>query len=162
MSTINSRVERHIESLNLSCTIRHHRDFPTEIRSPADFADALGYQPARITKSVFCRSQSKAAYAVLVAPNDQRIDLKRASRALDVGRLEIASPDELQQLTGYPRHGVSPFGLDSAISVVVARELLGYASVLVGAGAVGVEIEVSPVDLVDATNAVVEDIAKHV
>src|ERR1700730_3996796 len=74
MTAIDPRVERHIESLNLSCRIRQHRDFPTEIRTPADFADALGYQPARITKSVFCRSQSKAAYAVLVAPNDQRID----------------------------------------------------------------------------------------
>jgi Cys-tRNA(Pro)/Cys-tRNA(Cys) deacylase len=72
---------------------------------------------------------------------------------LAAGRLEIADPDELQQLTGYPRHGVSPFGLDAGISVLIARELLDYESILVGAGAIGVEIEVSPLDLVDATHA---------
>jgi Cys-tRNA(Pro)/Cys-tRNA(Cys) deacylase len=161
MTTIDPRVQHHIESLNISCTIRYHRDFPIDIRSPADFADALGYQLARITKSVFCRAQSKASYAVLVGPMDQRIDFKQASQALDAGRLEVASPEELEQIIGYSRHGVSPFGLDSAISVVVARELLDYESDLVGAGAVGVEIEVSPRELVRATNALVENIAKQ-
>jgi Cys-tRNA(Pro)/Cys-tRNA(Cys) deacylase len=153
MATIHPRVAHHIESLGMSCTIRRHHDFPTEIRTPTDFAEALGYPPARITKSVFCRSQSRSSFAVLVAPSDARIDLKQASAALDAGRLELASPDELEQLTGYPRHGVSPFGLDPVISVVVARELLDYESILVGAGVIGVEIEVSPLDLVDATHA---------
>ena len=162
MTTINPRVQRHIQSLKISCTIRYHRDSPTDIRTPADFADALGYQLARVTKSVFCRSQSKASYAVLVGPIDKRIDFKQASQALRAGRLEVASPQELEQIIGYPRHGVSPFGLDSAISVVVARELLSYESVLVGAGALGVEIEVSPLELIHATNALVENIAKHV
>ena len=161
MTTIDPRVQHHIESSNVSCIIRHHRDFPTDIRTPTDFADALGYQLARITKSVFCRAQSKASYAVLVGPMDQRIDFKQAAQALDAGRLEVASPEELEQIVGYPRHGVSPFGLDSAISVVVARELLSHESVLVGAGAGGVEIEVSPLELVRATNALVESIAKQ-
>lgn len=58
-----------------------------------------------------------------------------------------------------PRHGVSPLGLDSTIAVVVDRELLDYESVLVGAGVAGVEIELSPVDLIDATHAVVDGIA---
>jgi prolyl-tRNA editing enzyme YbaK/EbsC (Cys-tRNA(Pro) deacylase) len=57
--------------------------------------------------------------------------------------------------------GLAGLKLDSAISVVVARELLSYESVLVGAGAVGVEIEVSPLELVCATNALVENIAKQ-
>ena len=159
MATIDPRVQRHIQTLEVSCTIRYHRDFSSDIRTPADFADALGYQLSRVTKSVFCRSQSKASYAVLVGPIDRRIDFKRASQALDAGRLEVASPRELEQVIGYPRHGVSPFGLDSAISVVVARELLSYESVLVGAGALGVEIEVAPLDLIHATNALVENIA---
>lgn len=160
MTTIDPRVQRHIESSDVSCTIRYHRDFPTEIRTPADFADALGHPLARVTKSVFCRAQSTASYAILVAPTDQRIDFKQASQALDIGRLEVASPEELELIIGYPRHGVSPFGLDSAISVLVARELLSYETVLVGAGAVGVEIEVPPLELVRATNALVESIAK--
>jgi Cys-tRNA(Pro)/Cys-tRNA(Cys) deacylase len=158
---IHARVAQHVESFGVSCTVRHHADFLADIRSPADFADALGYQVGRVTKSVFCRSQSKAHYAVLVAPSDARIDLKRAARRLDAGRLEIASPNELGEITGYPRHGVSPFGLDPAVSVVVARELLGFDSVLVGAGTVGVELEVSPADLVAATEAVVEALVKR-
>jgi Cys-tRNA(Pro)/Cys-tRNA(Cys) deacylase len=162
MTIINPRVQQHIQSLNIPCTIRNHRDFLGDIRTPADFAAALGYQLARVTKSVLCCSQSKASYAVLVGPIDKRIDFRQASHALSVGRLEVASPEELEQTIGYPRHGVSPFGLDSAISVVVARELLDYESVLVGAGAVGVEIEVSPIELIQATNAVVENIAKLV
>jgi Cys-tRNA(Pro)/Cys-tRNA(Cys) deacylase len=162
MTTVDPRVQRHIQSLEISCTIRYHRDFASDIRTPADFADALGYQLSRVTKSVFCRSQSKASYAVLVGPIDKRIDFKQASQALDAGRLEVASPQELEQVIGYPRHGVSPFGLDSAVAVVVARELLSYESVLVGAGAPGVEIEVAPLDLIHATNALVENIAKGI
>ncbi len=89
---------------------------------------------------------------------DQRIDLKQAAQSLDVGRLEFASPQELEEMIGYPRHGVSPFGLNSVISVVVARSLLRHETVLVGAGAIGVEIEITPQELIDATNALVEDI----
>jgi Cys-tRNA(Pro)/Cys-tRNA(Cys) deacylase len=162
MATINPRVERHIKSLQLLCEIRHHQDFAADIFTPADFANALGYQLARVTKSVFCRSQSKSSYAVLVGPIDKRFDFKRASQALGGGRLELASPQELQQIIGYPQHGVSPFGLDSGIFVLVARELLSYESVLVGAGALGVEIEISPLELIRATDALVENIAKHV
>jgi Cys-tRNA(Pro)/Cys-tRNA(Cys) deacylase len=158
MATMHSRVLHHILSSDISYTVRHHRDFPSDIRTPADFAHALGYELARITKSVFCRSQSKARYVVLVGSTNRRLDLKQAARCLDMARLEIAGPQELQEMIGYPRHGVSPFGLNSSISVVVARGLLGYESVLVGAGAIGVEIEITPRELVDATNALVDDI----
>lgn len=158
MQTMNPQVLNHIESSGISYTVRRHRDFPSDIRTPADFADVLGYELARITKSVFCRSQSKARYVVLVGSMDQRIDLKQAARSLATGRLEIATAQELKEMIGYPRHGVSPFGLHSAISVVVARGLLGYETVLVGAGAIGVEIEITPRELIHSTNALVEDI----
>jgi Cys-tRNA(Pro)/Cys-tRNA(Cys) deacylase len=160
MVTLSLRVKQHIESLQIQYSVRYHNEMAEEIRSPGDFAAALGYELARITKSVFCRSQVGGTYALLVSPMDQLIDFKEASRALDNGRLEVATPEQLKQVLGYPRHGVSPFGLTSGVSVLVARQLLVYESILVGGGAVGVEIEVSPHELIRATNAIVGDIAK--
>lgn len=155
---IHVRVQQHIDSTSISYKTHIHSAMSRPIESPADFANALGYELSRVTKSVVCRSRSNSRLAVLVTPMGTRINFAAASHALGLGRLEIVKSDALGTAIDYPKHGVSPFGLDPDVSVLVDTQLLGYESILVGGGRVGVEIELLPADLVRATHAQVASI----
>jgi Cys-tRNA(Pro)/Cys-tRNA(Cys) deacylase len=71
--------------------------------------------------------------------------------------VEVASKDELQQIIGYASTGVTPLGVDS-IKIFVDRSLLDFETILTGAGIPGVEIELSPNDLMNLTGALLLDI----
>lgn len=126
---------------------------PSAIETPADFAAALGYPLGRIMKTLVCRSRSNDTHVAIVCPMDARVDFKRIAQQLDCGRLETASTAELESITGYPRGGVSPLGLDDRIPVVVERRVLDYETVLIGGGAAGIELEIAPEDLIRITGA---------
>lgn len=134
---------------------RHlHADFNMEIKSPVDFANVLGYDIKRITKSVFVSSANKEKYAIAVCSADKKLNFRILATALDCRKVEVASKEELQQLIGYPPNGVAPIGLNN-IPVYVDIKLLDFESILTGAGTTGEEIEISPYDLQKISRGIV-------
>jgi Cys-tRNA(Pro)/Cys-tRNA(Cys) deacylase len=131
-------------------TVHRHADQATPIRSPADFAAALGYPLARIAKTLLVQAGQGERYALVVAPVTVRLDLRRAAAVLDAPRLRLAPADAPVRLLGYPPTGVSPLGAPG-YPVLVAAALLDHPTILVGAGVAGVEIEMSPTDLLAVT-----------
>jgi prolyl-tRNA editing enzyme YbaK/EbsC (Cys-tRNA(Pro) deacylase) len=123
-----------------------HDDFAQNIRTPADFARALGYPVERITKTLFVKTRKRLQYLLLSAPIDKRIDLRSLSTALGIGRLELASLEELQRLVGYPPTSVTPIAVTD-IPVFMDEALLAQPSILTGSGVPRVEIEIAPNDL---------------
>ena len=157
-NSLHKNVQAAISGLEAGCKIHDHNKFSSQIKSPQDFATALGYQIGRITKTLFLRTRDGRTYGVAVCSIDLRLDFKLAAEALGVKRIEAASPEDLKAKTGYPRNGVSPLGLAEDIAVVVDRPLLDYPTVLVGGGATAIEIEVAPADLIDISRATVQSI----
>jgi Cys-tRNA(Pro)/Cys-tRNA(Cys) deacylase len=138
--------------------IHDHSTFPAQIKNPGDFAAALGYPIGRITKTLFLRSHDGQAYAAAVCSIDRRLDFKSAADAIGAKRVEVASAADLEAKTGYPKNGVSPLGLSGDITVLVDEPLSGYPTVLIGGGTAGIEIELSPADLVRLSGATVKSI----
>lgn len=153
MGDLHIRVREQLDAAAVPYTLRDHGSFQATIASPADFAAALGYPLGRITKTLVCQSRSTGVLAAVVCPMDMRIDFKRIAQELDCGRLEAASPQLLESATGYPRGGVSPLGLDTQIDIVIARQVLDYETVLIGGGALGIELEIAPHELIRITGA---------
>lgn len=147
-----------IGGLEVKYRILDHAGFPVEIRSPADFAAALGYPLGRVAKTLFLCSQDRQAYAAAVCSVNRRLDFRSTARAVGLKRVQAASAEDLQARTGYPGNGVSPLGLAGDIAVVIDSVLFDYPTVLVGGGAVGVEIEISPADVARVAGAAVERI----
>ncbi len=154
MTVLHSRVRERLQACAAVYVVRDHDALPVAITSPADFAGALGYPLGRIMKTLVCRSGSAGAFTAVVAPMDTRADFKRIARQLNCSRLQAASPAELESVTGYPRGGVSPVGLDEGMAVVIERRALDYETVLIGGGAPGVEVEIAPQELIRITGAI--------
>jgi Cys-tRNA(Pro)/Cys-tRNA(Cys) deacylase len=158
---LHENVHAAIRGLEAEWKVYDHRELATEIRTPADFASALGYPVERIAKTLFLFSRDRQVYAAAVCSVSRRLDFKSAARAIGVSRVEVASAEDLAVKTGYPRSGVSPLGLADGISVVVDSLLLDYPSILIGGGAAAVEIEIAPEDLVRISGAAVASITRE-
>lgn len=160
MSTPHVNVLRSVDESGVNYTIHDHASFDTPIKSPQDFAGALGYPLRRITKTVFLRSKSaEERFAAVVCGMDRKLDFTAISEALQPpARMEVARAEELDRIASYPAHGVSPLGLPAGVDVLVDEALLGEETILVGGGTVGVELELSPADLVWTASARVAQI----
>ncbi len=133
--------------------VLRHADFPEPIETPADFARQLGYDLARITKTLLVRASDGSRFALVVAPMGFRINFQVLAAAMSVKKVEVASSSDLQDRTGYPRNGVSPLGVENVL-LFVDDSLLKFETILIGSGETAVEIEIPPSDLLSLTSAV--------
>jgi Cys-tRNA(Pro) deacylase len=135
-----------------------HDDFERPIRAPKDFADALGYELARITKTLFLKCRDEDRYYLVACSMDKRTDLPALAARLGARRLEMASLADLQRLIGYPPTSVTPIAVTD-IPVFMDETLLRHPTVLTGAGVPRVEIELAPGDLAALCNAQIVSMA---
>jgi prolyl-tRNA editing enzyme YbaK/EbsC (Cys-tRNA(Pro) deacylase) len=143
---LHPRVRAAMQRAGVPYRIHRHADQPFPIDGPADFARALGLPLARVTKSLFLRCQCHGKYFVVVCSAHQRLSLPRLAVLVGCKRLEVASPEELAIVLGYPSQGVPPMAV-GGVQVLMDEALLAHPTLLTAAGEVAVEIEIAPADL---------------
>ena len=121
-------------------------------------ADVLGLDPARVFKTLMIDLDGELAVAVV--PVSGSLDLKRAAAALGAKKAQMADAAAAQRATGYVLGGISPFGQKRAHRTVVDESALEHPTVFVSGGRRGLDLEVSPADLVAQTNAVTAAIGR--
>jgi len=142
----------HLEKNKISYNIHRHSTHDGPIRQPADFARALGYDVACISKTLFVRDPKRSRYALLVCGAAGKADLKKVAAHLGVPRLEFASDEERRQMVGHPRFSITPIGTEG-IPTIIEKELFRFPSILTGSGVPKMEIELAPQDLQRLSNA---------
>ncbi|MEH3156934.1 MAG: aminoacyl-tRNA deacylase [Gordonia paraffinivorans] len=122
--------------------------------------DTLGVAAVQIFKTLVVQAPGagRAGLAVAVVPVPRRMAPKAVAAALGVPRVEMADAAAVTRATGYVLGGVSPVGQRRALPTVVDTSATGFATILCSGGRRGLEIELSPTDLVAVTDAVVADI----
>lgn len=140
------RIMEALDAAALGYRVHCHDDFAQSIRTPQDFANALGYELGRITKTLFVKCRETDRFYLLVCGMEKRIDLRRLAAHLGAKRLELASLPELQRHVGYPPTSVTPIAVNG-IPVFMDETLVHHPTVLTGSGVPRVEIEIAPTDL---------------
>jgi Cys-tRNA(Pro)/Cys-tRNA(Cys) deacylase len=120
-------------------------------------AAALGVDPARIFKTLIAAVEGRLACAVV--PVAGRLDLKALAAALGGKRAELADPAAAARATGYVVGGISPLGHRTRLRVVVDESATAFETVYVSAGKRGLQVELTPADLVQAADALLAPIA---
>ena len=85
-----------------------------------------------------------------VVPADRQIDLRSVGK-----RAQLAAKAQAERATGYVIGGISPLGQRRALPTVVDESALEWPTILVSAGRRGLQIELTPEDLVALTGATV-------
>lgn len=121
-------------------------------------AEALGLEAGRVLKTLVTQS-APGEYCVCVIPVARELDLKKAARHFGVKRIEMLPAKDITKVTGYIKGGCSPVGMKKLFPTAVDRSARSYETVVVSAGRVGVQMELSPQDLCLLTAASFGDLA---
>ena len=89
------------------------------------------------------------------------LDLKRAARAAGEKSVEMIHVSEINAITGYVRGGCSPLGMKKQYKTILDSSCLSLESIVVSAGRIGSQVELSPQDLIRLTHAATGDITKE-
>ena len=129
----------------------------TEFTDGAQIADTLGQDHARVYKTLVTVGKSKEHY-VFVIPIDDEIDFKKAAKVVGEKSLEMLPLKELTPLTGYVRGGCTSIGMKKQFPTVFNESIQALSTVLVSGGALGLQLELAPADLIRAAGGRVADV----
>jgi Cys-tRNA(Pro)/Cys-tRNA(Cys) deacylase len=131
---------------------------PTARSFGLEAAQVLGLPPEQVFKTLLV--DTGTALAVAVVPVRGRLDLKAMAAALGAKRVTMADPVAAQRSSGYVLGGISPIGQKRALPTVVDESAELFDVVYVSGGRRGLDLGLSPTDLVRVTSATVADIAR--
>ena len=101
---------------------------------------------------------AKGVHFVCVVPGDAEVDLKKAARAAGMKSAAMLPMKELLPLTGYIRGGCSPIGMKKPFPIFFHTTALDYDHIYVSAGVRGLQLKISPSDLISFVGASVADL----
>lgn len=122
-------------------------------------AEALGLEPDTVLKTLV--AEVDGALAVAVVPVTAQLDLKALAAALGAKRAAMAEPSAAERATGYVVGGISPLGQKRRLPTVLDTSALEHETVYVSAGRRGLDVGLSPQDLVRLLGAEVGVIARR-
>jgi Cys-tRNA(Pro)/Cys-tRNA(Cys) deacylase len=128
-------------------------------------AAALGLDPDRVFKTLLASVDPSAGSAggrlvVAIVPVSGQLDLKAVAAAAGGKKAVMADPADAERVTGYVVGGISPIGQRKVLPTLLDSSATGHETVFVSGGRRGLDLELTPADLVAATGATLAPIRR--
>ncbi|GAA6393112.1 Cys-tRNA(Pro)/Cys-tRNA(Cys) deacylase ybaK [uncultured Flavonifractor sp.] len=120
-------------------------------------AGIMGQDPECVFKTLVARGASGALY-VFDIPVADSLDLKKAAKAVGEKSVAMLHQKELLPLTGYVHGGCSPIGMKKQYPTVFHETAEILDTIIVSAGKIGCQVELSPTDLIGLVGAETADL----
>jgi Cys-tRNA(Pro)/Cys-tRNA(Cys) deacylase len=121
-------------------------------------AEALGLQPEQVFKTLLVEVDGKLSVGIV--PVDKQLDLKAVAAALNGKKAAMADPAAAERITGYVVGGISPIGQKRSLPTVIDASATDHETVYVSGGRRGLDLGLSPADLIKLTSARTAPIAR--
>ena len=131
---------------------------PDDLSAP-HVAHQLGEDIGAVFKTLVLEGD-KNGHFVCIIPGDKAVNLKQAARETGNKKCDLIPLKELLPLTGYIRGGCSPIGMKKALPTLIHSSCLDHPQIFVSAGMRGLQIKLSPHDLIRMTRAKVCEVAE--
>ena len=123
-------------------------------------AQSMGFDPAAVFKTLVARG-AKGQFYVFDVPVAENLDLKKAAKAVGEKSIEMLHQKELLPLTGYVHGGCSPVGMKKLFPTVIDASAENLETMIVSAGKIGYQVELSPRDLASLVRASFADLVSE-
>lgn len=121
-------------------------------------AEELGEPIEQVFKTLVLHGDRNGYFVCVVAGN-REVDLKKAAKASGNKKAEMIPMKELLPTTGYIRGGCTSIGMKKQFPTFISEEAMDFPFIYVSAGERGLQLKLSPADLLRAANASAADIA---
>ena len=152
-----TNVMRLLEQKKVPYTPHQYAHSEGEAVDGATVAGLIGKDPAAVFKTLVTRGAAKANY-VFVIPVLAELDLKKAAKAVGEKSIAMLHSRELLPLTGYVHGGCSPIGMKKQFPTVFHETAEILDTIMVSAGKIGFQVELSPADLIELVGGSTEDV----
>lgn len=98
----------------------------------------------------------KSGYFVCVIPGENELDLKIAAKISGNKNCAMIPMKDLLSITGYIRGACSPIGMKKHFPTYIHSSCLNFNFIYISAGQRGIQIKLSPIDLIHVVNAKTE------
>lgn len=146
---------RILDRLNIPYTVRSYEC--DEFVDGIQIADLLGLPHEKVYKTLVTVGASQSCY-VFVLPIEGELDLKKAAQSVGEKSVHMLHVKDIQKVTGYVRGGCTAIGMKKQFVTRISSEAEKLSSVIVSGGKIGLQIEISPEDLLKAAQAQFADI----
>ena len=118
-------------------------------------AEQLGEDIATVFKTLVLEGD-RTGYLVCVVPGNHEVNLKAAARVSGNKKVEMLAMKELLPTTGYIRGGCTPIGMKKPFPTFIDESCLEFDYIYISAGQRGLQLRLSPTDLIAYTRAKTE------
>ncbi len=137
---------------------------PFEVRSfeateftAEEGAQKMGLPPSEVWKTLVARGERKGVVMAII-PGPCSLSMRKLANTIGDKRAEMVDVSELMRLTGYLKGGCSPLGGRRDYPIYIDATIHQYGRVSISAGLRGLQILITPADLIRVTQAVVADL----
>ncbi len=144
-----------LDSLRIPYTL--HK-FKSEVRAGfgREAASNMNLDQSQVFKTIMFGDKNVAAVAI--SPVSRKISSKKLATAIGARSLEPMDAALAQRISGYVLGGISPFGQKKELTTVIDASAHTFESIYVSGGRRGLEICISPADLVRVLDALTAEI----
>ena len=125
--------------------------------SARHLAETIGEDINQVFKTLVLFGE-KTKHFVCVIPGDHEVDLKKAARLSGNKKVDLIAMKDLLATTGYIRGGCSPIGMKKPFPTFFHTTCSDFEYIYVSAGQRGLQLKMTPSDLVAFVGATVADI----
>lgn len=125
--------------------------------SAVHVAEQLGENLNRVFKTIVLHGD-RTGFFVCVIPGAEEVNLKKAAQISGNKKCELLPMKDLLSVTGYIRGGCSPIGMKKLFPTYFHETAQLYDSIYVSAGIRGLQLKVSPNDLLSQSKGVYVDL----
>ncbi|RDY25856.1 Cys-tRNA(Pro) deacylase [Romboutsia weinsteinii] len=158
MSKVKTNAMRILDSHKISYKMWSYKVVDEHVDG-VEVAHQIGRDVKEVFKTLVAQGASKSIY-VYVIPVDESLDLKKAAKVSGEKNIEMIHVKDINKFTGYIRGGCSPIGMKKQYKTFVNESAEKLDNIIVSAGKIGYQVELSPTDLQSIVKCEFMDIVK--
>ena len=148
-----------LKKLNIPYAIHAYQHDPSITDFGHEAAEKLGLDPNQTYKTLLVAiNEDQKKLAVMIIPVSNKLSLKKAAKALNVKKVEMADIDAAQKSSGYLVGGISPIGQKKVLPTLIDQSAVQWDLMYVSGGKRGLDLALKPQDLAQATKGCFADL----
>lgn len=138
------------KKLKIHFNLHKYKHDPEHRAYGIEAAEKLNIDPGQVFKTLVIQLDN-SELTVAIIPVQNKLNLKVFARTCNAKKAEMAEGGAVTKSTGYVLGGVSPMGQKKRLKTYLDTSAKEFSTIYVSAGRRGLEIELSPEDLLRAT-----------
>lgn len=155
-SKIKTNALRYLDANKINHNVYEY-EAPNGFLDGVSVAKATGMDVNKVYKTLVTQGASKEHY-VCVIPVAEELDLKKAAKHFGEKKIEMIPAKEITNITGYIKGGCSPIGMKKQFKTAIDSRAENLELIVVSAGKVGLQVELSVKDLTSVVSAELTDL----